>query len=533
MRRRPLNQAVPKLKPSMTRLLILVISFCTAASVTLQPHVIQAEEQPPRRVLLLFDSLAIGTAREGNVEAMLRLLAVKGLQAKLQRVDEYREGQLAEYRGLVFMANNPKPDGSNARHLYAEDLLRYGLPYLHAGYDLPSAFAERLRLRTALSEAEQAQVTIGPLEGAPLGEAERMPYISDSQGTPYGSVAWPSSGKQAPFAVLEQGIAYAPVFVAGAASELAMAYMLKDWLGDSRTGSAHLLLKEIYPFTDLALLQATADALYDAGLPFIYSVRPVFANTDFPAMRRYLEVLKYAQSRNGTIFAEAPVVSGAAGIQTSPIKEKMAGFLNLLAESSIVPLGVGADAGLYLRNEGQFAEEGMAFFRSSALYPDSDAFYLEQAELNTTFPESMLCVRWDELEPYWKDRSSATLPVDVAMYADFFTDAAGMESALRRWKSDWIVFADFKKGRHLTRTEAYSLESSQGTLAINGSPIGLNDAVRAVSADYAYREEERKSLERLFTVQNYVYVTVICFSLIVFGVFLLIGVRLYRRKFMK
>lgn len=180
-------------------------------------------------------------------------------------------------------------------------------------------------------------------------------------------------------------VAFVPYFGTGFGAEISMGYVLADWLGIQNDGQIYLIFKEIYPFSDLKLLESAANQLYEAGIPFIFSIRPVFYNTDYPAMKRYLEVLKYVQSRDGSIFVDAPVASLAAGIQKDLLKEKMTGFIDLLAANGIVPLGIGVSSELYWRNGDQFVEKGMSFFNSAILFRDDIPELVKEAEPGRSF----------------------------------------------------------------------------------------------------------------------------------------------------
>ena len=45
----------------------------------------------------------------------------------------------------------------------------------------------------------------------------------------------------------------------------------------------------------------------DKDKPFVISVMPIYANGDYPAMKRFCEVLRYAQANGGTIILHAPI----------------------------------------------------------------------------------------------------------------------------------------------------------------------------------------------------------------------------------
>lgn len=153
---------------------------------------------------------------------------------------------------------------------------------------------------------------------------------------------------------------YAPYFEQGNISTLGMAYVLKDWLHITAAApKMYLAIKEIYPFSDLRLLAETGERLYQLGIPFLASVRPVFSNTDYPAMQRYLVAMKSVQSSNGSILVNAPVVMPTISSGDHTLKGKMNDFINLLAENGLGPLGVGAE--MHWSYDKEYSEAGMSF----------------------------------------------------------------------------------------------------------------------------------------------------------------------------
>ncbi|MDQ6421576.1 hypothetical protein RB620_19295 [Paenibacillus sp. LHD-117] len=523
----------------MKRISAAALAITFVGLLLAKPAMLRADTASGRDggVLLVYDSLALGTTMEGNVEALLRLLAAMGVPATLRQMERYDEDgdDLGAYKGIIAVRNDPELQSGYTR--FAADLSRFPGMYLHVGPDMPAFFADQLRLETAISGPESARLSVGPLRLANFAAgAERMTYIAKASGKAYGELLWPGSERKAPFGIREGGIGFVPAFRSGSASELAMAYVLKDWLGLSGEGKVYLLYKDIYPFSDLALLAKTADTLYSAGIPFIYAVQPVYMNLGFPAMQRYMAVLEYAQAHNGTLFAGAPVLSPVAGIQRDTLKEKTALFLNVLAENGLVPLGVGADAGLYWSNGASFAETGMEPFNAMVLYPSGNpALLMHVGEpACRTFADSLLSVRWDELGPYWDARKPVSLPVDLAMTFGFPAVEAEMEGAVRELRDSWLPFADYKAGRHETRTAEHAMASSDGILTVDGRQISLRGNVSVdVDLEYQYRDLGQRSFERLFTVQNYFYMTMIVASLVLFGVLMAVGYRLYKSKFLK
>ncbi|MHA6480369.1 hypothetical protein ACX1C1_00310 [Paenibacillus sp. strain BS8-2] len=519
---------------SMSKLLMMFLVSLMILSLSSNPRAAANPVAKDVNLLVVYDSLAIGTPNSGNVEALLRLLSAMGVHAELLRLSDQAVPPLRDYDAVIAIRNHTELEGGYAK--LHEELSNYKGHYLHVGAGMDEQRAASLQLIQGISELGEARLSVGPLRLADFVRApERLPYISSALGTSYGRVVWTELSREAPFGVRLGTTAYVPVFRKGAPSCIALGYLIRDWLGLSRQGHAYLVYKEIYPFSDLGLLHDLSGELYRLGLPFIYSVRPVYRNTDFPAMKRYTEMLRGAQSRNGTIFANASVLSPAAGIETSTLKEKTEVFLNTLAENDIVPLGTGADAAYWWREEMGYVEDGMEPFDSALLFAPPDPSLLVGTEGIPTrvFASSMLDTAWHEIEPYWQRGDVETLPVDLAITLDFYSSQTEMEESLLRLRDSRIPFADYKYGEHETRTTRHIMGSRDGILYLDGEQVGLSQTIEEVSDEFDYGQDGPKSFERLFTIQNYIYLTIIVFALVVFGAILLVGYRLYRRKYMK
>ncbi|GFZ32795.1 hypothetical protein CSC2_33210 [Clostridium zeae] len=69
----------------------------------------------------------------------------------------------------------------------------------------------------------------------------------------------------------------------------------------------YLILNRVYPFIDLNEFIEKVDFLYDKGIPFICEAMPVYENIDFVSMKRFGEVLRYAQSKGGRVILKSPI----------------------------------------------------------------------------------------------------------------------------------------------------------------------------------------------------------------------------------
>ncbi|MDQ0088003.1 uncharacterized protein YdaL [Paenibacillus anaericanus] len=490
---------------------------------------VHASKPEPAHVLIIYDSLAKGTSREGNIEALQRLLASFGVKVTETTMDNYKKGTLAKYTSVIAVRNANELTISNTD--YIQDFASYEGDYLHIGVQLPSKIQTELNLTIQNANEQFVKLSIGQFS-EPTIHVSHMPYIVQAKGSiQYGSISSENNDMDTPYAVRHDGLAYVPYYEKGNLSEIALAYVLKDWLRVTEQGKTYLLFKEVYPFSDLPLLEKLADKLYSAGIPFIVSVRPVFHNTDYPAMQRYLETLKYVQSHNGSILVNTPVVSSTIQEIGPELKAQMELFVDVLADYGIAPLGIGAE--MYWTYDQQYSEYGMGSFDSAVLFPNENIRHRSQTDSSKSFSSSVYTIQLDFLEQFeHTGKVIERFPMSTALVYNFFETEAELDQNVQAYIDSWITFDDYKSVPHNVQTQANTISTHNGMLEINGYSVDLNNAYRTVSPEYSYKPEPEKSFETLFSIQNKIFIVLILLTLFAFGIMFIIGYRLYKRKYL-
>ncbi|MGO4543342.1 hypothetical protein AB4Z29_00900 [Paenibacillus sp. 2TAB23] len=493
------------------------------------PRVLALQYENAAAVLLVYDSLAIGTENEGNVEALQRLLASFGVKLTVQSQSDYQSEMMYQYEKVISLVNEPElPEASRT---YADDLEAYQGDFLYIGGNVPAKVKDKLSLKLQISGQESIRLSVGPFMEQAI-QVKQINYIAEAEGKPYGRVVSASNEESSPYGMIRDGIAYVPFFEKGNLSEIAMSYLLKDWLGMTGTSEHYVVFKEIYPFSDLELLVKLADKLYDAGIPFMASVRPVLSNTDYPAMKRYLETLKYVQSRNGTIMIHAPAVASTISELDRDLRGQMESFIDVLAEYGIAPLGMGAE--LYWSYDSYYVKKAMSLFDSALLFPNEKLMYKSRTNTSQPFASSVYRLQPEDLEAYeYKEKLMKPLPMDTAITFDFFDNEAELNEEVQKLIEGWTTFADYKAGEHTVKTTKNNIASRNGILQINGQSLSLVSERMSIDSDYIYEPEQAVSFEKWFAVQNKLFIGIILIAIAVFAVLFFLGSRMYRRKYYK
>ncbi|WMT41668.1 DUF2334 domain-containing protein [Paenibacillus sp. D2_2] len=334
-------------------------------------------------VLVVYDSLGKGTEEEGNIEALKRLLASFRVQVTVESINSYTSGSLSNYSKLIEVHN--RSDLAEEGSEYLTDLQVYRGDMLYIGGMPRDRLVQSLGLQVQALE-KVADFSIGPF----VEKSIRLKSVFDSKQPGvqrYGALKLQESSY--PYGIRKGPDAYVPFMEKDTLSEIALSYVLKDWLRQEQESHYYLVFKEIYPFSDLRLLERMSDELYEAGIPFMVSVHPVFSNTDYPAMKRYINTLKYVQSRNGTVLVESPFVATVRD-EGRDLFHQMEHFIDVLAEEGVVPLGMGT--GMFWTYDNYFATEGMTFFDSVVLFPDTRSIYKSERNHSEAFTSSLYSV---------------------------------------------------------------------------------------------------------------------------------------------
>ncbi|SFE80979.1 Uncharacterized protein YdaL [Paenibacillus catalpae] len=506
--------------------LLFSLCLCLPAALLIPiPAAAQEEAKSSANVLLIYDSLALDTPAAGNVETLQRLLLSLGMTVRTIASDAYEPGMAGESRKLITVCNTEDLCSS-----IAHEADGYTGDWLHIGPNPPNALRGKLALQTETASRQSLKLSVGGLSEDHVF-VDHLALIREGQGETFGQMTSSEGTFDAPFGIKAGGYAYVPYFEPGNLSEMALAYVLRSWLGIEASAQSYLLIRDVTPFIDLDRLEALSEQLYDAGIPFLVSVSPLFNNTDYPAMKRYMAALQTVQSYNGSVLVNVPPPT-SAGQDHTVLKEQMDGFLNHLAEAGIAPLGMTGEVKRAQEKAGR--EAGFAFSGTTVLFPNEAAFPF-QSETVLPFASSPYSLPADVLlQISREDKIWPAFPVDMAVTLDWSEIDVRQEEVIPSVAGSWLPFADFKSGEHSLSSSLHKAESLQGALLLDGKSADLQD--RSNPAEDALQLQppaQKESFQLLFSVQSRVLIVLIVTTLMLFAVFLTVGYRFYKRKYYK
>lgn len=133
-------------------------------------------------------------------------------------------------------------------------------------------------------------------------------------------------------------------------------------LGKNVQSNKFLMINNVNPFINLNDLVAKIKYLNEQGIPFILNTIPVFENPNFDAMKRFTEVLRYAQASGGYIVLSCPYIENENATSEeifNPMEEGYKNYINYL----VYPIAISMPRYLLYRNDmKQYVEKSNTIF---------------------------------------------------------------------------------------------------------------------------------------------------------------------------
>lgn len=164
---------------------------------------------------------------------------------------------------------------------------------------------------------------------------EECRLINQASGKTVGTILGGNDKNYAFAAMADDGNWYIPCYEAdNIGAVLLLGQVLQQMKRVEETGKTYFILDEVYAFSDLNKLCGWTDLLYENGIPFLVRVMPIYENLDYPAFLRFTQVLRYMQSRGGTITLHEPFMI-SQHMETEPLVDKMERFKQALTEEFV------------------------------------------------------------------------------------------------------------------------------------------------------------------------------------------------------
>lgn len=290
----------------------------------------------------------------------------------------------------------------------------------------------------------------------------------------------------------------------------------------------YFMLDNVNPFIDLNELVNKIDYLSDHGIQFFISVIPVFENTDFNAMKRFAEVLRYAQYKGGYVVLQSPYLKDNSVSSKDIIDKCEIGYQNYL-NYFIYPLGFNVpDFFIYRDDMKHFLERTNTIFVSDDEDVVAQNFgYFKNVKFDNVIDKVDYTKINDIRYKYFKD---IAVSVDNNISYDKFKNIIG------ELNNSEIYFNDPRYLNIEVKLNDNKITSGISGIFLNGNVVTQNKFIN--QDDFAKAVEKSSSLEqnqKLISIDKpiKIIISVALFSCSIFLIIVILSRKKDKRKYFK
>lgn len=477
-----------------------------------------------KEVLLIYDQLAVDTVYRDNLNTVETLLSALSQTAEIVAIDDYDAGQMSGYQKVIILKNTENVINNPA---FMADCQNYSGSLLYIGFVAPGLISGLDSVPISRQMGRTVTVNLNGLASNSIWVDDLR--VVDEQPGP-GQTAISVGTSVYPFSKTMERLTFVPTLIGDPGFTLGLGETLKDWFGLAATAQMTLLIPDIYPFSDLNMVIETSNAFYANGIPFALGVVPIDDNMDFPAMARFYQVLRYVQSRNGTIIVHRPSPATVSD-GNAVLSEKMYAVITKMVENGVYPLGLATGESLFFDEVSNV--NPLNLFSSGIILPDS----------GVTEPGSKetWALRWASLGisletiagTSSQNRNFGNYPINTTIIMPLPANEAALAAQLGIINNKWLTLTDYKRLNNYWTIGQNTITSSASGIRVNGLPVSLSYDEEPIEADYRYQKAPEYSLEKIFTAGNTFLLTVVGIIIVLFIAIVAFSRRVYLNKFRK
>lgn len=475
-------------------------------------------------VLLIYDQLAVDTVYRNNLNTVETLLSALSRTAEIVSIDDYNVGQMSGYQKLIILKNTENPITNPD---FIHDCQNYSGALFYIGFDVSGLIPALDSFPISRQMGRTVSVNLNGLAINSIW-VDDLRVINELPGSGETTIGVGTSDY--PFSKTINRLTYVPTLIGDPGFTLGLGEILKDWFGLATSADMTLLIPDIYPFSDLNMVIKTSDAFYANGIPFALGVIPIDDNINFPAMSRFYQVLRYVQSRNGTIIVHRPSPATVSD-STTVLSEKMYVVITKMVENGVYPLGLASGESLFFDEVSKV--NPLNLFSTGIILPD-DGITASGRKETWALSSASLGINLETIaNTSSPNRNFGNYPINTTIIMPLPENEAMLVAQLGIINHKWLSLTDYKRLDNYWTIGQNTIASSASGIRVNGLPVSLSYDEEPIEADYRYQKPPEYSLEKIFTAGNIFLLTVVGIIIVIFIMIVVFSRRVYLNKFRK
>ena len=499
---------------------LLVFPNLTAAFAEQKPN-----EIPDAEILLVYDSTA-GASDKAQIGIIADTLTYLGYKVSYSKT-ENTYGQLTRFSNLLYYHNgsdDPK---------FLEELKRSSCKVMEFGDGDMTQLADALGVSADFDEigGSSAEVTYTLPGESEISELYSVDKAFLAQGTfTYTSGKVEAEGKTAAYCVRSGRFGHIALYDND--DSLIRAAFVKEvqlWMWPyndlPHSYAQFVVFSNVYPFFDNQHLLDVFDMLHNMGIPYVIDAMPVYSHTDYPAMKRFCELLTYAQSKGGAVILQAPL-SDSDTVDKATVLKEINSAISAYCSYGVYPVGLSAPSSW------MYDEDGLAVLRRFSLLvfsEDKNSGWSESITNNTIYADGhQLVMPSVSVE---SETSSAISAYSTAVDLDITEDLDTLKSQIQALQRSGMVLKDLWSINHSVYTDTDAIIYKNGTLYLNNSIVPLSFTPFKYDDNFDYKRGVIASIAMDLSGENSQLVKAVFFISILLTIFIILARLNNKRRF--
>ncbi len=261
-----------------------------------------------------------------------------------------------------------------------------------------------------------------------------------------------------------------------------LATLLQAWLWPYENAPTsygnYLVLDMVYPFAAPEALLEQVDMLEEENVPYSICVMPIYSNADYPAMKRFCEVLAYAQSRGAGILLRVPLVT-LQSTTVEDLKANIATAYSAYSRYGVYPLAIEAPDVWLMSETGLEALRG---WRTVFLFTSDEAVYGTLLDENAALRDGHQLVA-----PAYSQQNAYTSAYAQAIYLDATAEVETLRTQIERLKNSRHVLKDLREMEAAVYAgNIYVAWHPESGMVVDGTPVSLTYTHFTYDENYVY-----------------------------------------------
>lgn len=507
--------------------LMVLLSLATGGIAHAAPQV------KSHRVLIVYDARNPRIGGDTKIATVQRLLTSVGVPTQTKALDAYRAGQLTsqKYQGVVTLVTGKSPQATSAA--FNRDRSQFTGVQLHIGSGLNAQEARQLGATRRTLYHQQLTVK-AQASWQLLPFSEQLTVLPQSAGRAVGRLV--AQGPHQPtyaYGTVRGRYGYLPYLAQDGLSLTLAMRTVAQLFHQTHRHRPLLTITGVTPYSSLARLRRLSRQLAAADIPFAVSTTTVTRNTELQGFAEFTRTLREIERDGGVVFLQAPTVHAANAKSGEALEQTMVAALNQLGQRQVMPVGLSAPA--YWNQDKLLRQHGLSRASDVVLGPNSATpVYAQRDNLGATYDRAWFGLPLRSLQTQRAGQIKATdFALPTALTVPLPESAHQLDVTLaqiKAFRADWYRPETTLTTRLTSASATFAYR--QGTYRLNGRVVTVLPQATGIPQSH-FTRKHRVVLGTYFKYQGWVLLAFFTLTTVVLVAFLVVGRRIYRRKFLR